>query len=100
VHDLPDFAFFNHSIHVAKGVGCTTCHGQIDQMPLMWREASLNMEWCLECHKAPEKYVRPRDKVFAVDWTPPPDQLSKGKELVAQNHIRTSQLINCTVCHR
>ena len=68
VHDLPDFVYFNHSIHIAKGVGCATCHGAVDRMPLTWRTASLEMQWCLECHRAPEKYVRPRDKVFDMDW--------------------------------
>ena len=68
VHDLPDFVYFNHSIHVNKGVGCTTCHGQVDRMPLMWQEKSLQMEWCLDCHRNPERYVRPREAVFRVDY--------------------------------
>ena len=68
VHDLPDFVYFNHSIHVNKGVGCTTCHGQVDRMPLMWQEQSLQMEWCLDCHRNPERYVRPREAVFSVDY--------------------------------
>ena len=68
VHDLPDFVYFNHSIHVNKGVGCTTCHGQVDRMPLMWQEQSLQMEWCLDCHRNPERYVRPREAVFRVDY--------------------------------
>ena len=65
VHDLPDFVYFDHSIHVNKGVGCTTCHGQVDRMPLMWQEQSLQMEWCLDCHRNPERYVRPREAVFS-----------------------------------
>jgi len=100
VHDLPDFAFFNHSIHVAKGVGCTTCHGAVDHMPLMWREASLNMEWCLECHRHPERFIRPKDQVFSVDWRPPANQVEVGKQLVEQYKVRTSQITNCSVCHR
>ena len=68
VHDLPDFVYFNHSIHVNKGVGCTTCHGQVDRMPLMWQEQSLQMDWCLDCHRQPEAYVRPREAVFRVDY--------------------------------
>ena len=74
VHDLPDFVYFNHSIHVNKGVGCTTCHGQVDRMPLMWQEQSLQMEWCLDCHRNPERYVRPREAVFRVDYVPPANQ--------------------------
>jgi hypothetical protein len=100
VHDLPDFAFFNHSIHVNKGIGCTTCHGNVQEMPLMWRDATLNMEWCLDCHRQPQRYVRPRDQVFSVDWKPPPDQLEVGAELVQRYGIKVSQLTNCTVCHR
>src|ERR1700729_619940 len=78
VHDLPDFVYFNHSIHVNKGVGCTTCHGQVDRMPLMWQEKSLQMEWCLDCHRNPEMYVRPRSAVFSVDYAAPADQLELG----------------------
>ena len=98
VHDLPDYVYFNHSIHVNKGIGCTTCHGQVDRMPLMWQEQSLQMEWCLDCHRNPERYVRPRDKVFSVDYVPPPDQLELGKRLVAEYHIQ--KLTSCSTCHR
>src|SRR5437870_11728388 len=84
VHDLPDFVYFNHSIHVRKGVGCTTCHGQVDRMPLMMQEQSLQMEWCIDCHRQPEKYVRPRDAVFRVDYAPPADQIELGRRLVAE----------------
>jgi len=98
VHDLPDFVYFNHSAHVNKGVGCTTCHGRIDQMPLVHQEASLQMEWCLACHRHPERYVRPREQVFDVAWEPPTDQIEKGRALVARYgiHPRTS----CSTCHR
>ena len=98
VHDLPDFAYFNHSIHVNKGVGCTTCHGQVDRMPLMWQEKSLQMEWCLDCHRQPERYVRPREDVFRVDYVAPPDQAELGKRLVAQYQIQ--KLTSCSTCHR
>ena len=98
VHDLPDFVYFNHSIHVNKGVGCTTCHGQVDRMPLMWQDKSLQMEWCIDCHRRPEQYVRPREAVFSVDYTPPPDQLELGRRLVAQYQIQ--KLTSCSTCHR
>jgi hypothetical protein len=97
VHDLPDFAHFNHSIHVAKGVGCTTCHGAVDRMPLMWREKSLQMEWCLDCHRQPEKYVRPRDQVFSVSYEAPANQLELGKKLVEDYQIQ--KLTSCSTCH-
>ena len=98
VHDLPDFVYFNHSIHVNKGVGCTTCHGQVDRMPLMWQEQSLQMEWCLDCHRNPERYVRPRDAVFRVDYVPPANQAELGARLVAEYHIQ--KLTSCSTCHR
>jgi hypothetical protein len=98
VHDLPDFAYFNHSIHVNKGVGCATCHGAVDKMPLMRKEASLQMEWCLDCHRHPERYVRPREAVFDMNYAAPPDQLELGARLVADYHIR--KLTDCSTCHR
>ena len=98
VHDLPDFVYFDHSIHVNKGVGCTTCHGQVDRMPLMWQEQSLQMEWCLDCHRNPEKYVRPRDAVFRVDYQPPANQAELGGRLVAEYEIQ--KLTSCSTCHR
>jgi hypothetical protein len=98
VHDLPGFAYFNHSAHVNKGVGCSTCHGRVDRMPLMWQEATLQMEWCLECHRAPERFVRPREDVFDVAYAAPADQLELGRELVADYGIRTS--VSCSTCHR
>jgi Cytochrome c7 and related cytochrome c len=98
VHDLPDFVYFNHSIHVNKGVGCTTCHGQVDRMPLMWQEQSLQMAWCVDCHRQPEAYVRPREDVFRVDYVPPANQLELGRRLVADYHIQ--KLTSCSTCHR
>ena len=98
VNNLPGFVYFDHSIHVHKGVGCSTCHGRVDQMPLMWRENSLYMEWCLECHRNPERFVRPREQVFNMDWQPPADQIAFGQELVQQYKIES--LTSCSVCHR
>ena len=100
VHDLPDFAYFNHSIHVAKGVGCTTCHGPIDRMPLTWRTAPLQMQWCLDCHRAPQKYLRPREQVFNPDWQPGANQLALGDALVERYRIHTASLTDCSICHR
>jgi hypothetical protein len=98
VHDLPDFAYFNHSIHVNKGVGCETCHGRVDRMPLMWQKATLQMEWCLECHRHPERYVRPRADVFRMGYEPPADQAALGRRLVAEYNIQS--LTSCSTCHR
>ncbi len=98
VHTLPDFVYFSHAIHVAKGVGCTTCHGPVDRMPLTWRANTLEMGWCLSCHRRPERYVRPRDAVFRTDWQPPADQLALGRRLVKEYGIRPRT--DCTTCHR
>ena len=98
VDDLPDFVYFNHSIHLHKGIGCTTCHGPVDRMPLMRQEASLQMEWCLDCHRNPEQYVRPRDAIFRADYVKPPDQTELGRRLVAEYQIQ--KLTSCSTCHR
>lgn len=101
VYNLPEFVYFNHSIHVAKGVGCATCHGRVDQMSMTFQEAPLTMEWCLSCHRAPEKFVRPREEVFNMAWQPPADQIEQGKQLVAKYKIKDSfALTNCWTCHR
>jgi hypothetical protein len=100
VHDLPDFAYFDHSIHLAKGIGCASCHGRVDRMPLMWRQNTLNMEWCIGCHRAPELHVRPREELFRMDWSPEASGLTQADldRLAEQYQIkgRTS----CSACHR
>jgi hypothetical protein len=102
VHDLPDFVYFNHSIHVKKGVGCETCHGRVDQMPLMKQYASLEMRWCLDCHRNPENYVRPREFITKMGYEPErdagADQHTIGVQLVKEYHIQ--KLDTCYTCHR
>ena len=100
VHDLPDFVYFNHSIHVNKGIGCASCHGRIDRMNLTWQENSLQMEWCLNCHRHPEQYIRPREQVFNMEWQPPVDQATQGARLVHAYGIQQQQLTDCSICHR
>jgi hypothetical protein len=101
VNDLPEFVYFNHSIHVNKGVGCSTCHGRVDQMPLTWQESSLQMYWCVNCHRDPAPYVRPREEVFNMDWFPPPDQLERGARLIKAYEIQPPKvLMSCSTCHR
>jgi len=100
VNALPDFVYFDHSIHVAKGVGCVTCHGQVDTMPLMWRENPLTMEWCLECHRNPARFIRPRDQVFSMHWQPPESKDFGQKLAAAYKIISTEKLTNCSTCHR
>jgi hypothetical protein len=100
VHNLANFVYFDHSIHVNKGVGCVTCHGRVDLMPLTWQAGSLLMEWCLECHRNPELYVRPREHVVEMDWKPPAPQQQLGTELVRKYNIQVQQITDCSVCHR
>lgn len=98
VHNLADFCYFDHSIHLAKGIACVTCHGPVDRMPLMWKTQTLYMKWCIDCHRHPERYVRPRDHVFQTDWEPPEDQDTMGRRLVRLYGIRNP--LSCSVCHR
>jgi Cytochrome c7 and related cytochrome c len=98
IHDLPGFVYFNHSIHVNKGIGCASCHGRVDQMNLIWKAETLQMQWCLNCHRAPEKYVRPRELVYQMDYQQPPNQEELGSKLVAEYKIR--KLLDCYTCHR
>jgi cytochrome c7-like protein len=101
VHDLPDFVYFDHSIHVDKGVGCETCHGRVDEMPLMYQASSLQMRWCLDCHRNPEKYLRPKDQVFTMGWQPPIAQAELGERLKREYHIRDRAVLeSCSTCHR
>jgi len=98
VHDLPDFVYFNHSIHVNKGIGCVTCHGRVDQMALTWQESSLQMEWCYDCHRHPERHLRPREEVFSMTWTPPENHVELAQQLAEEYNVRSAT--DCSVCHR
>jgi Cytochrome c7 and related cytochrome c len=114
VNQLPDFVFFNHSIHVTKGVGCNTCHGPVDQMPLMYQAESLQMEWCLNCHRNREQYLRPRDQVFNMRYEQPSaakpvlvdgqsftDQVELGTALAKKYNVRSVlDITSCNTCHR
>jgi hypothetical protein len=114
VNDLPDFVYFNHSIHINKGVGCNTCHGPVDRMPLMYNNASLQMEWCLDCHRAPDKYLRPRQEVFNMRYEQPSslkpvvldgqqytDQRALGVDLIKKYNLRSvGDITSCSTCHR
>jgi len=114
VNYLPDYVYFNHSIHVNKGVGCATCHGPVNKMPFMYQESSMRMEWCLECHRATEKYLRPRDQVFNMNYEQPSsahpvlvagtqytDQVELGTALKSQYKVRTVEgITSCNTCHR
>jgi len=96
VHRLPDFVQFNHSIHVAKGIGCATCHGPIDKMNFVYQHAPLTMTWCLECHRAPEKFIRPQEEVFNMSYVPK-NQSTLGPELVKRYGVKS--MTHCSTCH-
>ncbi len=113
-NDLPDYVYFDHSIHINKGVGCNDCHGPVDRMPLMMAQNTLQMEWCLNCHREPEKFLRPRDQVFNMNYQQPggfnpvemdgkkfTDQISLGNYLKGKYHLRSVQdITSCWTCHR
>ncbi|WP_428938472.1 cytochrome c3 family protein [Fontivita pretiosa] len=102
VHDLPDYAYFNHSAHVNKGIGCVTCHGRIDQMDVVYQAKPLSMSWCLDCHREPEKYLRPVSEITNMNYSPPGgDQLALGRQLKQQYGIRDRHYMeSCSTCHR
>ncbi len=100
VHDLPDFVYFNHSLHVKKGMGCETCHGNMSKLPLAKKVHSMTMSWCLDCHRHPEKYIRPREAVFKVGYKPEEPQAVIGKRLVREYKVlNPRQLTDCATCH-
>jgi hypothetical protein len=101
IHDLPEYVYFNHSIHVAKGVGCTTCHGAIDKMPSVYAENTLQMEWCIACHKAPENFIRPKSEIFNMAWQDSDITTEQRGQLKVDYKIRSRELMtSCSMCHR
>jgi hypothetical protein len=98
VTNLPGFVYFDHSIHLQKGVGCSMCHGRVDQMPLTYKAQSMQMSWCLDCHQQPERYLRPRAEVFNMAWQPPSNQDQLGRDLMAAYHVQSK--LSCSTCHR
>lgn len=101
VHDLPEYTYFNHSIHVAKGVGCSTCHGQIDNMPAVYQQNTLQMEWCLACHRAPEKFIRPKSQIYNMQWQDSDLDDKERTALKAELKIRSKEMMtSCSTCHR
>jgi hypothetical protein len=100
VNRLPDYVYFDHSVHINNGIGCTTCHGQVQDMPLMRQAAPLTMGWCLACHRDPKPYLRPPNQIFSTTWTPPKDQAARAEALLAHYRIDTEHLTDCSRCHR
>ncbi|HEY3444977.1 MAG TPA: cytochrome c3 family protein [Myxococcales bacterium] len=98
VHTLPGFVFFNHSAHLAKGIGCRSCHGRVDQMPAVEQVSPLNMGWCLGCHRAPEAELRPPEQIASMTWEPPPDRERLARELAARYQVHAR--VSCSTCHR
>lgn len=101
VHDLPEYTYFNHSIHIAKGVGCSTCHGEIDNMPAVYQNSSLQMEWCIACHRAPENFIRPKSEIYNMQWKDGDIDAAQRNQLKADYKIRSKEMMtSCSVCHR
>ncbi len=104
IHKLPEFVYFNHSAHVNKGVGCQSCHGRVDKMPLMAKSKSLYMGWCLECHRNPSPNLRPVDQITNMEWQPNEEWANKNKlehhGIRERKNFQVHQLSNCAVCHR
>lgn len=100
VYNLPDFVFFDHSIHIRKGVGCSTCHGKVQDMPVLWKQEGMWMKWCMQCHTDPAPRLRTQSEIYNMNWNPGPNQSTQGKELVKAYHINTQTLRDCDICHR
>jgi len=98
VHDLPDYAYFNHSAHIHAGVGCISCHGNVAEMEEVMQVEPLSMSWCLDCHRKPEAYLRPVDQVTNMKWTPPENQMLLGREIIKEKNINPP--VACSGCHR
>jgi hypothetical protein len=97
---LPDYVYFRHDVHIAKGVGCVTCHGRVDHMALTYRAIAFKMEFCIDCHRDPAPRLRPRDAITDMDWKPTGDPRALGEDIVRRNRIRIGELDYCYVCHR
>lgn len=100
VHKAPDYVYFNHSVHVNRGVSCASCHGQINQMEVVWHAMPMSMSWCLDCHRAPQNFIRPKNEVFNLDWTPPAGQTQEEIGLRLKDAWNVNPPVNCAACHR
>ncbi len=100
VAKLPDYVFFRHDVHIAKGVGCVSCHGRIDKMALTYRENSFTMDFCLDCHRDPVPQLRPQDRIADMTWKPSADARAAGAAIAAREGVRLGELTHCYVCHR
>ncbi|HWL80633.1 MAG TPA: ammonia-forming cytochrome c nitrite reductase subunit c552 [Roseomonas sp.] len=100
VNQVPDYVYFDHSVHVKNGVGCSTCHGPVHTMQQVWQDKPLTMQWCLDCHRDPAQFLRPEDKILDMNWTPPADQEERGRKLIQHYLIETKNLTDCSRCHR
>jgi hypothetical protein len=97
---LPEYVYFRHDVHIAKGVGCVSCHGRIDHMALTYQAKALTMEFCLDCHRDPAPHLRPLEHITDMEWKAPQDQRALGNQLVSKYGIRLGEITHCYVCHR
>ncbi len=100
VHELPEFVYFDHSIHVNKGVGCAECHGRVDQMGAVMQVAPLTMAWCLDCHRNPVPHLRPLDQITSMTWAPPPAPQGAALQAALARQLDVKPRTSCTTCHR
>jgi hypothetical protein len=100
VYNTPDYVYFKHNVHISKGIGCSTCHGHVDKMPLTWKEQSLHMDWCLNCHRDPLPHLRPKSEIYNMNWQPPLNQTEVALKLAKENGLHTQTLTDCYACHR
>ncbi|MCE5267479.1 MAG: cytochrome c family protein [Planctomycetaceae bacterium] len=101
VYNLPGFVYFDHSVHVQTGIGCSSCHGRVDQMPFTYQVPTLLMEWCLDCHRDPASRLRPREEVFNMKYEVPANQRELGQQLIERYGVRSpSRITSCSACHR
>jgi hypothetical protein len=98
VHNLPDFVYFDHSVHLNAGVGCASCHGNVAQMDVVMQKEPLSMSWCLDCHRNPDRHLRPREELTNMNWTPPVEQLELARRIRAEKGINPT--VDCSGCHR
>jgi hypothetical protein len=98
VYQLPDYVYFDHSIHVQKGVACESCHGRVDEMPRIEKASSLQMSWCLDCHRDPVSHLRPAQDITAMGWQPPANAEELERQIALENHVQSKT--DCSTCHR
>lgn len=100
IHKVPDYVYFNHAVHVNRGVSCVSCHGQINEMPVVWHAKELSMGWCLNCHRAPSENLRPPSEVYNMTWQPPAGESARKIGESVKDRLQINPPQTCQGCHR